>query len=145
MIKPPPKRPYLLRAMHQCITDSGYTPHVIVDAARAGEDIPHAYVQDGKLVLNLSYTATQRLKIDNDSVEFDARFAGVIHRVRFPVYAVMGVYARETGEGMMFPDQDTSPAPPEPSAPGPGPGTGPKVGPGDEGGGPKRPQLRVVK
>jgi stringent starvation protein B len=145
MIKPPPKRPYLLRAMHQWITDSGYTPHVIVDAVRAGEDIPHAYVQDGKLVLNLSYTATQRLKIDNDSVEFDARFAGVIHHVRFPVHAVMGVYARETGEGMMFPDQDTSPAPPEPTVPGPGPGTGPKSGPGDEGGGPKRPQLRVVK
>lgn len=129
--------------MHQWITDSGYTPHVIVDAERAGEDIPHAYVQDGKLVLNLSYTATQRLKIDNDSVEFDARFAGVIHHVRFPVYAVLGVYARESGEGMMFPDQDTTPAPPE--SPGPGPGAGPKPGPGEDGGAAKRPQLRVVK
>ncbi len=137
MLKAPPKRPYLLRAMHQWITDSGHTPHVIVDAGRAGEDIPHAYVQDGKLVLNLSYSATQRLKIDNDLVEFDARFAGVIHHVRIPVGAVMGVYARETGEGMMFPDQDTSPAPPEPPAPGPAPA--------DDGGGAKRPQLRVVK
>ena len=137
MLKAPPKRPYLLRAMHQWITDSGHTPHVIVDAGRAGEDIPHAYVQDGKLVLNLSYSATQRLKIDNDAVEFDARFAGVIHHVRIPVGAVMGVYARETGEGMMFPDQDTSPAPPEPPAPAPAPA--------DDGGGAKRPQLRVVK
>ena len=137
MLKAPPKRPYLLRAMHQWITDSGHTPHVIVDAGRAGQDIPHAYVQDGKLVLNLSYSATQRLKIDNDVVEFDARFAGVIHHVRIPVGAVMGVYARETGEGMMFPDQDTSPAPPEPPAPGPAPA--------DDGGGAKRPQLRVVK
>ncbi len=140
MLKAPPKRPYLLRAMHQWITDSGLTPHVIVDAARAGEDVPHAYVQDGKLVLNLSYTATQRLKIDNDLVEFDARFAGVIHHVRFPVNAVMGVYARETGEGMMFPDQDSSPAPPEPEPHGPRPGPGE-----DGGGGAKRPQLRVVK
>ncbi|EQD78907.1 stringent starvation protein b, partial [mine drainage metagenome] len=107
MLKPPPKRPYLLRAMHQWITDSGHTPHVIVDAARAGDDVPHAYAQEGKIVLNLSYTATQRLKIDNDVVEFDARFAGVIHHVRFPVGAVLGVYARETGEGMMFPDQDS--------------------------------------
>ncbi len=137
MLKAPPKRPYLLRAMHQWITDSGHTPHVIVDAGRAGQDIPHAYVQDGKLVLNLSYSATQRLKIDNDVVEFDARFAGVIHHVRIPVGAVMGVYARETGEGMMFPDQDTSPAPPEPPAPAPAPA--------DDGGGAKRPQLRVVK
>ena len=137
MLKAPPKRPYLLRAMHQWITDSGHTPHVIVDAGRAGEDVPHAYAQDGKLVLNLSYSATQRLKIDNDVVEFDARFAGVIHHVRIPVGAVMGVYARETGEGMMFPDQDTSPAPPESPAPAPAPA--------DDGGGAKRPQLRVVK
>lgn len=137
MLKTPPKRPYLLRAMHQWITDSGCTPHVIVDAGRAGENVPHAYVQDGKLVLNLSYSATQRLKIDNDSVEFDARFAGVIHHVRFPVSAVMGVYARETGEGMMFPDQDAGPEPPEPPSPRPGPT--------EDSGAAKRPQLRVVK
>jgi stringent starvation protein B len=137
MLKPLPKRPYLLRAMHQWITDSGQTPHVIVAAERAGEAIPHAYVQDGKLVLNLSYTATQRLKIDNDVVEFDARFAGVIQHVQFPVGAVMGIYARETGEGMMFPDQDGGPESPEPP---PGPGHGEASG-----GGAKRPQLRVVK
>ena len=142
MLNPPPKRPYLLRAMHQWITDSGHTPHVIVDAGRAGSDVPRAYVQEGKIVLNLSYSATQRLKIDNDTVEFDARFAGVIHHVRFPVAAVMGVYARETGEGMMFPDQDTGPAPPSPPPPGPGAGPAPSE---EGGGGAKRPQLRVVK
>ncbi len=142
MLNPPPKRPYLLRAMHQWITDSGHTPHVIVDAGRAGSDVPRAYVQEGKIVLNLSYSATQRLKIDNDTVEFDGRFAGVIHHVRFPVAAVMGVYARETGEGMMFPDQDAGPAPP--SGPPPGPGTG-SAPPEEGGGGAKRPQLRVVK
>ena len=140
MLKSPPKRPYLLRAMHQWITDSGHTPHVIVDAERAGDDIPHAYVQDGKLVLNLSYSATQRLKIDNDLVEFDARFAGVIHHVRFPVGAVLGVYARETGEGRMFPDRDGGPESPEPPGPRPGPGQAE-----ESGGGAKRPQLRVVK
>ena len=144
MLKPPPKRPYLLRAMHQWITDSGNTPHVIVDAARAGDDIPRAYVQDGKLMLNLSYSATQRLKIDNDWVEFDARFTGVIHHVRVPVAAVLGVYARETGEGMMFPEDDAGPpASPEPPAP-PAPRAGPRPG-GPSGTGAKRPQLRVVK
>ena len=59
MLKPPPKRPYLLRAMHQWITDSGHTPHVIVDAERAGSDVPRAYVQEGKIVLNLGYSATR--------------------------------------------------------------------------------------
>ena len=87
--------------MHQWMSDSGHTPHVIVDAERAGTEVPKAYVKEGKIVLNLSPSATQRLKLGNDEIEFDARFAGVVHHVRFPVAAVMGIYARETGEGMV--------------------------------------------
>ena len=127
-----PKRPYLLRAMHQWITESGNTPHVIVDAGREGAEVPRAYVKDGKIVLNLSEGATQRLRIGNEEVEFDARFAGVVHHVRFPVSAVLGVYARETGEGMVFSEQDLGPEPP-------------RHPPQTEEGGPRRPQLKVVK
>jgi len=130
---PPPKRPYLLRAMHQWMSDSGHTPHVIVDADRAGSDIPKAYVKDGKIVLNLSSNATQRLRLGNEEIEFDARFAGVVHHVRFPVSAVLGIYARETGEGMVFSEQDLGPEPPK------GPSSA------DEGNGARRPQLKVVK
>jgi stringent starvation protein B len=83
--------------MHQWMSDSGHTPHVIVDAERAGAEVPKAYVKEGKIVLNLSPSATQRLKLGNEEIEFDARFAGVVHHVRFPVAAVMGIYARETG------------------------------------------------
>src|SRR3954470_14026370 len=110
---PPPKRPYLLRAMHQWMSDSGHTPHVIVDAERAGAEVPRAYVKEGKIVLNLSPSATQRLKLGNDEIEFDARFAGVVHHVRFPVAAVMGIYAGETGEGRVFPESDLGPEPPK--------------------------------
>ena len=127
-----PKRPYLLRAMHQWITDCGNTPHVIVDAGREGADVPRAYVKDGKIVLNLSEGATQRLRLGNDDIEFEARFAGVTHHVRFPVSAVLGIYARETGEGMVFSEQDLGPQPP----------TQP---PQSDEGGPRRPQLKVVK
>src|SRR5882724_5238255 len=74
---PPPKRPYLLRAMHQWMSDSGHTPHVIVDAERAGAEVPKAYVKEGKIVLNLSPSATQRLKLGNDEIEFDAREARI--------------------------------------------------------------------
>jgi len=130
MNKPLPKRPFLLRAMHQWITECGHTPHVIVDAARDGIEVPRAYVKDGKIVLNLSEGATQRLRLGNNEIEFDARFAGVIHHVRFPVSAVLGVYARETGEGMVFSEQDLGP-PPDP--------------PQTEEGGSRRPQLKVVK
>ena len=127
-----PKRPYLLRAMHQWIAECGHTPHVIVDAGREGAEVPRAYVKEGKNVLNLSEDATQRLHLGNQEVEFDARFAGVIHHVRFPVSAVLGIYARETGEGMVFSEQDLGPEPP----------TKP---PQTEEGAPRRPQLKVVK
>ena len=127
-----PKRPHLLRAMHQWITDCGNTPHVIVDAGREGAEVPRAYVKDGKIVLNLSEGATQRLRLGADLVEFDARFAGVVHHVRFPVSAVLGIYARETGEGMVFSEQDLGPEPPT------------RPTPADEGA-PRRPQLKVVK
>ena len=130
----PPKRPYLLRAMHQWMTDSGHTPHLIVDAERAGVEVPRAYVKEGKIVLNVSSTATQRLQLGNENVEFDARFAGVIHRLRFPVSAVLGIYARETGEGMVFSEQDLGPEPPPPTTP----TTPPEVEN-------KRPQLKLVK
>jgi stringent starvation protein B len=132
MNKALPKRPFLLRAMHQWISECGHTPHVIVDAARDGIEVPRAYVKDGKIVLNLSEGATQRLRLGNDDVEFDARFAGVIHHVRFPVSAVLGIYARETGEGMVFSEQDLGPEPP-------------RHPPQTEEGGPRRPQLKVVK
>jgi stringent starvation protein B len=111
------RRPYLLRAMHEWISDSGHTPHVIVDALRAGVEVPSAYVKDGKIVLNLSMTATQRLQLKNDGIEFDARFAGVAHHVRVPMLAVLGVYARETGEGMIFSDSETDSPPPDGAAP----------------------------
>jgi len=132
MSKALPKRPFLLRAMHQWISECGHTPHVIVDAGRDGADVPHAYVKDGKIVLNLSESATQHLRLGNDHVEFDARFAGVVYQVRFPVSAVLGIYARETGEGMVFSEQDLGPEPP-------------RHPPQTEEGGPRRPQLKVVK
>ncbi len=129
---PPAKRPYLLRAMHQWVTDCGHTPHVIVDADRAGVEVPRAYVKEGKIVLNLSPSATQRLVIGNESVSFEARFAGVVHHVHFPVNAVLGIYARETGEGMVFSEADLGPEPPT------------RPTPAEEGGS-RRPQLKIVK
>ena len=133
MNKALPKRPFLLRAMHQWIAECGHTPHVIVDAARDGAELPRAYVKEGKIVLNLSESATQRLRLGNDDIEFDARFAGVVHHVRFPVSAVLGIYARETGEGMVFSEQDLGPEPPK------------RPTPSAEEGGARRPQLKVVK
>jgi stringent starvation protein B len=117
--------------MHQWMTDSGHTPHLIVDAEREGVEVPRAYVKDGKIVLNVSLDATGHLSLGNEWIELDARFAGVERRVRFPVSAVLGVYARETGEGMVFSEQDLGPEPPN------------KPPATEEGRG--RPQLKIVK
>ena len=134
------RRPYLLRAMHEWMGDSGFTPHVIVDATRPGVAVPAAFVKDGKIVLNISLSATQRLQLLNESLQFDARFSGVVHHVHVPITAVLGIYARETGEGMVFNEN-------EPEAPGPTPPHEPAPAPsgGKPGGEPKRAKLTVVK
>jgi len=106
------RRPYLLRAMHEWMGDAGFTPHIIVDAGRAGVEVPSAYIKDGKIVLNVSLSATQRLQLLNHGIEFDARFAGVVHHVRVPMAAVLGIYARETGEGMVFNEAEPDAPPP---------------------------------
>ncbi len=134
---PTSRRPYLLRAMHEWMTDNGQTPHLVVDAAFDGVVVPRQYVRDGKIVLNVSYSATAGLLIKNDFITFSARFGGTPFDVRLPVAAVLGVYARETGQGMIFSDEDAPP--PSPGAP------TPPTKPGGGGDEPRRPQLKVVK
>ncbi|MFU8895895.1 MAG: ClpXP protease specificity-enhancing factor [Gammaproteobacteria bacterium] len=106
-----PRRPYLLRAMVAWISDNGETPHIVVDASQEGVQVPSQYVTDGKVVLNIGGSATQALNISNDAVEFSARFGGVPFPVYVPVRAVLGIYARESGEGMIFTDTEGDPPP----------------------------------
>ena len=105
--------------MHEWMGDAGFTPHLIVDARREGVSVPQGYVKDDKIVLNVSLTATQRLSMNNERVEFDARFGGVVHHVVVPVGAVLGIYARETGEGMVFNDAEPDGTPPDAPTDGP--------------------------
>lgn len=91
------RRPYLLRAMHEWITDNQQTPHIVVDATLAGVAVPQQFVQSGKIILNVSHSATNGLALGNDVVRFRARFGSVTHDVNVPVLAILGIYARETG------------------------------------------------
>ena len=138
---PPPssRRPYLMRAMHEWMTDNGQTPHLVVDATVDGVVVPRQYVREGKIVLNASYTATAGLTMKNDGVSFSARFGGTPFEVHLPLHAVLGIYARETGQGMMFADDDGAPQPPVPSGPPAGQPTRPG---GDD---KRRARLKVVK
>lgn len=140
------RRPYLLRAMVEWMVDSGHTPHAIVDATVDGVEVPRAFVNDGRIVLNISASATQALVISGDQMSFNARFSGVVHHVQVPIHAVLGVYARETGKGMVFEEESDSPPSTEPPTE-PSPHS-PSSAPATPRGGPtkgKRPSLKVVK
>ena len=94
-------KPYMLRAIYEWCTDSGFTPYlaVKVDAATT---VPMEYVKKGEIVLNISFGATSGLKMDNDAIHFHARFSGVSREIYVPVQNVLAIYANENGQGMAF-------------------------------------------
>lgn len=114
-----PSRPYLIRAIYEWIVDNGCTPHLLVNAQIAGVDVPRQYVKDNKIILNVGPSATSALELGNDRIQFSARFNGVPTSVSLPPQAVMTIYARETGQGMVFAEDDDGSGPPEPVPPKP--------------------------
>lgn len=96
------QRPYLLRAMHEWMSDNDLTPHIVIDVDAADDGLPTEYANDGKLVVNISYSATQDLVISNETVSFAARFGSVSRHLDVPITAILGIYARESGQGMIF-------------------------------------------
>jgi len=106
--------------MHEWMVDNDFTPHLVVDARHDGVRVPPAHVKDGKVVLNVSPTATRALTLGNEHITFEARFGGVSQQLVVPVTAVLGIYARETGQGMVFGEDDSPPTTPaggKPTAP----------------------------
>ena len=114
-----PNRPYLIRAIWQWITDNGMTPYILVDAGVEQVKVPRQFVEDGRIVLNISAGAVLDLNMDNEFVSFNARFSGAAMDVFVPVSSVLGIYARENGQGMLFPENEAEPTPPDPGKPQP--------------------------
>ncbi len=100
-------RPYLIRALYQWLVDNDLTPHLLVDANQAHVVVPQQFVEEGRIVLNVAPTAVRHLDLGNDWITFNARFAGLPMDVIVPPSAVLGIYARENGRGMLFPDEET--------------------------------------
>ncbi|MDP1673606.1 MAG: ClpXP protease specificity-enhancing factor [Burkholderiales bacterium] len=135
-------KPYLIRAVHEWACDSGFTPYLSVKLDE-NTRVPMEHVKNGEIVLNLSYDATHKLTIGQDLIQFSARFGGVSRECSIPVSAVQGIFARENGQGLFFPEesqaQSTAPVSipsspeqpddPKPDAPAPG----------------GRPRLQIVK
>lgn len=125
-------RPYLLRALYEWISDNRMTPHILVDAVVEGVDVPEQAVQKGKVILNIDQAAVHDLNMANDWLTFNARFSGRRYEVKVPLEAVLAIYAKENGQGMMFAQEEDNMPP-----------TDPDSGPDDSDG--KKPHLKLVK
>jgi len=113
-------KPYLVRALYEWILDNDTTPYILVDTSSDEVLIPPGIASDGKVVLNLAPAAIQDLEMTNEHVSFSARFNGVAEQLYCPISSLMAIYARENGEGMMFPadeSDDTTQTPTEDDKP----------------------------
>ncbi|WP_312513576.1 ClpXP protease specificity-enhancing factor [Massilia sp.] len=108
-------KPYLLRAIYEWCSDSGYTPYIAVKVDGA-TTVPMEYVRKGEIILNISFGATSRLKMDNEAIQFHARFNGVSREIYIPVQNVLAIYANENGQGMAFEVNTTASETPAPEA-----------------------------
>ncbi|MEQ8954630.1 MAG: ClpXP protease specificity-enhancing factor [Gammaproteobacteria bacterium] len=95
-------RPYIIQALYDWILDNECTPYILVNAYQAGVEVPQEHVKDGQIILNISPMAVKALQIGKDEICFDGRFAGIPKQVRVPVRGVLGIYAKENGQGMIF-------------------------------------------
>ncbi len=107
-------RPYIIRALYEWIIENECTPYIVVNAFADAVEVPQEHVKDGQIVLNISPNAVQNLAICNESIDFDGRFSGIPKRVFVPVSSVMGIYAKENGQGMVFDVEVNQPEPPDP-------------------------------
>jgi stringent starvation protein B len=124
-----PLKPYLIRSIYEWIIDNQLTPHLLVDAENPDAVLPTDFIENGKIVLNMRPEAIQDLLLGNNEIQFHARFSGESIHIITPTTAVLAIYAKENGKGMVFDpeesDNDTPPSTPEKKH--------------------TKPQLRVVK
>lgn len=104
-------RPYLIRAIYDWCVDSGLTPYLAVRVDEQTE-VPPAFVKDGEIVLNLSASAVRNLEMGNEWITCCGRFSGKSFDLIVPVGAVIGIFARENGQGLVFQGADAQQPPP---------------------------------
>jgi stringent starvation protein B len=99
-------RPYLIRALYEWLVDNNKTPYLMVNAEYQGAVVPMQFVENGRIILNVDPSAVSGLELGNDWISFSARFRGTAEEILIPPGAVMGIYAKENGQGMLFPEEE---------------------------------------
>lgn len=107
-----PLKPYLIRSIYEWVIENSLTPHILVDATNPLAVLPENFIEDDKIVLNVRPEAIQDLSLGNTSIEFNARFNGQPLHIVVPVPAVLAIYAKENGRGMVFEQEDEEDTPP---------------------------------
>jgi stringent starvation protein B len=113
---PLPTRPYLIRAIYEWAQDNALTPYLLVNADESNVEVPRQHVKDGQIVLNIAMHAVEQLSMTNEAVSFSARFGGVSQQIYVPMRAILGLYARENGQGLFFDPQEYADIQPSDSA-----------------------------
>ena len=118
-----PLKPYLIRSVYEWIVDNNLTPHLLVNANTNKGNLPIDFIEDGKIVLNIRPQAVEALSLGNELIEFNARFSGKPMTITASINAILAIYAKENGKGLVFDQEgnegdDTPPQQPPPSKPG---------------------------
>ena len=110
-------KPYLIRALYDWIVDNDLTPYIVVDATAQNVQVPQQFVNDGRIILNISPKACRGLHLENSHIVFTARFSGVAEQIALSPTAVLAIYAKENGRGMVFDEEEETTPPPGASEP----------------------------
>lgn len=108
-------RPYLIRAIYEWCVDSVLTPYLAVRVDQHTE-VPLSHVKDGQIVLNLSSSAVHNLQMGNEIITCTGRFGGAPFDLMIPVDMVIGIFAKENGQGLVFQAGESEPEPPSGAA-----------------------------
>ena len=95
------KKPYLIRAIYDWCIDNENTPFVM-SLVEKKTMIPQVLTRSKEIVLNLSPQSIQNLYIDDEGISFKSRFNGKSHNVFLPITSILGIYAKESGDGIFF-------------------------------------------
>lgn len=103
-----PKRSYIVKAAYEWISDNNMTPYLLADAEQERVVVPRKFVKNGQILLNVSVSAVRCLTFSKEAISFKARFNTNLIQMYIPIEATLALYAKENGEGFVFPDEEFS-------------------------------------
>lgn len=86
-------------AFYGWMMEEGFVPHIVVDNAYPGLQIPSFLMASKHTVLNISMTATEQLQFREAGISFTARFNGRSTKCHVPLRAIAGFLVKAGGQG----------------------------------------------